>query len=138
MIVRTVTGASWAGEEEPQRAKFNGLAGPGFIEGNGDHVHLICTSSTVMRRVCKSMLQAETLACLWGVESGARVRAAIADARGMPGAGKKLPTNSDDKPAVSMRHLWMTYCKSLEEHLIAPTIGKAENKRLSIALRSLR
>eukprot|EP00959_Pyramimonas_sp_CCMP1952_P445425 9325961-Pyramimonas_sp.AAC.1 len=47
MIVLTVTDASWAGEEdivkgsiEPfrsQRARFNGLAGSGFIEGNSDH-----------------------------------------------------------------------------------------------------
>eukprot|EP00959_Pyramimonas_sp_CCMP1952_P078635 1643641-Pyramimonas_sp.AAC.1 len=49
MIVLTVTDAGWAGEGdvvkgriEPvrsQRARANGLAGPGFIEGNSDHVH---------------------------------------------------------------------------------------------------
>eukprot|EP00959_Pyramimonas_sp_CCMP1952_P323220 6763821-Pyramimonas_sp.AAC.1 len=67
MIVLTVTDASWAGEEdivkgriEPlrsRRAQFNGLAGPGFIEGSSDLVHPICTSSKVTKRV----LQAETL-----------------------------------------------------------------------------
>eukprot|EP00959_Pyramimonas_sp_CCMP1952_P044233 924474-Pyramimonas_sp.AAC.1 len=55
---------------------------------------------------------------LWGVESGVRIRAAIADARGMFGAGKKLPTNWGDKPAMSMRHVWMTECKVLEERII--------------------
>ena len=74
MIVLTVTDASSAGEYdkvsgrlEPlrsQRARFNGLAGPGFVEGNSDSVHPICLSSKVVRRVCKSTLQAETLACL--------------------------------------------------------------------------
>eukprot|EP00959_Pyramimonas_sp_CCMP1952_P142868 2990823-Pyramimonas_sp.AAC.1 len=109
MIVRIVSGDSWAGEEggvkgrigplRPQRARFNGLAGPGFIEGNSDQVHPICISSKVIKRACKSTRQAETLACLWGVESGAHIRAAIADARGMLGAGKKPPTNWEDKPA---------------------------------------
>ena len=103
MIVLAVTDASWAGEEdivkgttEPlrsQRARFNALAGPGFIEGNCDSVHPICVSSKVIKRVCKSTLQAETLACLWGVESGVRIRAAIADARGLLGEGHKLPSN---------------------------------------------
>ena len=32
----------------------------------------------------------------------------------------------------------MTDCKSLEEHLTAPTMGKTEDKRLSIDLSSLR
>eukprot|EP00959_Pyramimonas_sp_CCMP1952_P456410 9473126-Pyramimonas_sp.AAC.1 len=115
MIVLTVTDASWAGEVhivkgilEPlrsQRARFNGLAGPGFIEGN---------------------------------KSGVRIRAAIADARGMLGAGKKPPTNWEDKSAMSMRHLWMTDCRSLEEHLIAPTLGNTADKRLRIDLGNLR
>eukprot|EP00959_Pyramimonas_sp_CCMP1952_P039145 819525-Pyramimonas_sp.AAC.1 len=61
---------------------------------------------------------------IMGVESGVRFRAAIADAGGMLGAGKRLPTNWEDKSAMSMRHLWMADCKSLAEHLLAPTMGK--------------
>eukprot|EP00959_Pyramimonas_sp_CCMP1952_P207019 4330470-Pyramimonas_sp.AAC.1 len=61
-----------------------------------------------------------------------------ADARGMLGAGKKLPTNWGEKPTMSMRHVWMTDCRSLEGHLIAPTLGKTEDKRWSIDLNSLR
>eukprot|EP00959_Pyramimonas_sp_CCMP1952_P221683 4634313-Pyramimonas_sp.AAC.1 len=38
---------------------------------------------------------------------------------------------------MTMRHLWVTDCMSLEEHLITPTMGKAEHKRLSIDLGSL-
>eukprot|EP00959_Pyramimonas_sp_CCMP1952_P319382 6683073-Pyramimonas_sp.AAC.1 len=33
---------------------------------------------------------------------------------------------------MSMRHLWMADSKSLEEHITAPTVGKTEDKRLSI------
>ena len=148
MIVLTVTDASWAGEYdkvsgclEPlrsRRARFNGLAGPGFVEGNSDSVHPICLSSKVVKRVCKSTLQAETLACLWGVESGVRIRAAIADARGLFGSRPKLPYDWEELSAMSMRHVWMTDCRSLEEHLNAPTIGKAEDKRSCIDLHSLR
>eukprot|EP00959_Pyramimonas_sp_CCMP1952_P109834 2297651-Pyramimonas_sp.AAC.1 len=39
---------------------------------------------------------------------------------------------------MTMRHLWMTACKSLEEHLTTPTTGKTKDKRLSIDLISLR
>eukprot|EP00959_Pyramimonas_sp_CCMP1952_P329556 6899523-Pyramimonas_sp.AAC.2 len=122
-MILFVIGASWAGEGdiakgkiEPlrlQRARFNGLAGPGFIEGNSDHVHPVRISCTVVNRDCKPTQQLETLACLWGAESGARTCAAIADARGARGAGKKLPTNWEDKPAMPMRYIWMTHCKSL-------------------------
>eukprot|EP00959_Pyramimonas_sp_CCMP1952_P120393 2517413-Pyramimonas_sp.AAC.1 len=146
-----VAHASWAGEEdlvkgrvEPlrsQRVSFHGLAEAGLIEGDSDQVHPICissTASTVLNRVCKSALPAEALACLWGVESGVRIHAAIADARGMLGAGKKLPTNSEDEPAMSMVHLWMADCRNLEGYLIAPTMGKTGSKRLTIALGSLR
>eukprot|EP00959_Pyramimonas_sp_CCMP1952_P354123 7419243-Pyramimonas_sp.AAC.1 len=107
-----VTGASWAGEEdtvkgriEPlrsQRVRFNGLARPGFIEENSDHQ--VCVPSKVIKRVRKSTQQAGTQTCVWGVESGVRIRAAVADARGMLGAGKKLPTNWEDKSAISIRH----------------------------------
>eukprot|EP00959_Pyramimonas_sp_CCMP1952_P225028 4705452-Pyramimonas_sp.AAC.1 len=62
----------------------------------------------------------------------------MADARGMLGAGKKLPTNWEDKSAMSIRHIWMTDCRSLEEHSIAPAMGKTEDKRLSTDVSSLR
>eukprot|EP00959_Pyramimonas_sp_CCMP1952_P391704 8208450-Pyramimonas_sp.AAC.1 len=77
MTTLTVVDASSAGEDgivnghfeplRPQRARFNGLAGPGFIEGNSDGFQPICVLSKVIRRVCKSLLQAETLAFVWGV-----------------------------------------------------------------------
>ena len=37
-----------------------------------------------------------------------------------------------------MRQVWLTDCKSLEDHLTASTMGKTEDKRLSIDLSSLR
>ena len=87
-----------------QKARVNGLAGPGFAEGSNDDVRLICLSSKVTRRVCKSTLQAESWACLWGVESGVRILAAVADARGTLGDDRKLRPDggegSDDFEAL--------------------------------------
>ena len=148
MVVLTVTDASWSNESavtkgqietfRSQKARFNGLAGPGLVEGNCDYVHPVCISSKVIRRVCKSTLQAETLAMLWGVESGTRIRAAIADARGLLGDEAKLRPDWEATSAMTMRHVWLADCKSLEDHLKAPTMGKTEDKRLSIDLCSLR
>ena len=114
MIVLTITDASWSGEQavvrgslEPlrsQKARFNGLSGSGFIDGDSDNVHPICLTSKVIRRVCKSTLQAETLACLWGVESGVRIRAAIADARGLLGQDRKIRPDWEEASAMTMRH----------------------------------
>ena len=130
----TVTDVSWANGQETvrgkmedyrsQRARFNGLAGEGFVVGSSDFVHLICITIKVLRRVCTSTLQAETQAMLWGVESGTRIRAAIADARGLLGNARKISPEWEEISACSMRHVRMTDCKSLEEHLTAATMGK--------------
>ena len=37
-----------------------------------------------------------------------------------------------------MRHVWMTDCRSLEEHLKNPTFSKCADKRLSIEIAALR
>ena len=148
MIMLTVTDASWSNESvvtkgqietfRSQKSRFNGLAGKGLVEGDSDYVHPVCISSKVIRRVCKSALQAETLAMLWGVESGTRIRAAVADARGLLGDERRLRPDWEEISALTMRHVWMTDCKSLEDHLTASTMGKTEDKRLSIDLCSLR
>ena len=46
-------------------------------------VHLIGYSSTIISRVCRSTLQAETYALSDGVEESMRLRAALADAHGV-------------------------------------------------------
>ena len=85
-----------------QKVRFQRLASPGFVEGNSDHA--ICLSSKVIRPVCKSTVQDETLACLWGVEPGVRIKAAMADARGTLGDDRKLRPDggegSDDFEAL--------------------------------------
>ena len=63
MVLLTVTDASWSNESvvtkgeletsRSQKARFNGLTGPGLVEGDRDVVNPLCISSKVIRRVCK-------------------------------------------------------------------------------------
>ena len=45
-------------------------------------IHPISWSSTVIKRVCRSTLQAETMSLTKGIEAGLRLRAAIVDMKG--------------------------------------------------------
>ena len=45
-------------------------------------IHPIAWSSTTIRRVCRAILQAETMALTKGVEAGVRLRAAVVDMSG--------------------------------------------------------
>ena len=59
------------------------LTGPDSFDKNGVEVHLIGYSSTIIGRVCRSTLQAETYALSDGVEESMRLRAALADGHGV-------------------------------------------------------
>ena len=62
-----------------------------------------------------------------------RARAAIVDMMG------KLDIKRCESTAASaMKHVWMTDCKSLEEHLKNPTFSKCADKRLSNEVAALR
>ncbi len=76
---------------------------------------------------------AETFAMIRGTESGARIRAAIADMK-----GDLDMRNWEESACASMGHVWMTDCDSLYEHLIANRHNSIENKRLEIDLMALR
>ena len=96
-------------------------------------VHLIGYSSTIIGRVCRSTLQAETYALSNGVEESMRLRAALADAHGV-----FLRTDWEYHAARFMRNVWMIDCNSLNDHLRNPTFTKCSDKRLSIDLAALR
>ena len=96
-------------------------------------VHLIGYSSTIIGRVCRSTLQAETYALTDGVEESMRLRAALADAHGV-----FLRTDWEYHTAHFMRNVWMVDCNSLNDHLRNPTFTKCSDKRLSIDLAALR
>ena len=96
-------------------------------------IHPISWSSTVIKRVCRSTLQAETMSLTKGIEAGMRLRAAIVDMRG------QLDMHDwEESSSSQMGHVWLTDCDSFYEHLISPQMNSIENKRLAIDLEALR
>ena len=68
-----------------------------------------------------------------GTEEGVKIRAAIADARGLQ--DKK---HWEASSAASLKHLWLTDCESLHSHLNNPVSVSVEDKRLETELEALR
>ena len=117
-----------------KKGRMTFLTGPdSFEKKKGMGVHLIGYSSTIIGRVCRCTLQAETYAPSDGVEESMRFRAALADAHGV-----FLRTDWEYHTARFMRNVWMIDCNSLNDHLRNPTFTKCSDKRLSIDLAALR
>ena len=62
------------------------------------------------------------------------MRAVLAEVHG------KLPNlgNWEERTRSFKQHIWITDCKSLEEHLKSDTMNKVDDKRLSIDIQALR
>ena len=88
-------------------------------------VHPLGWKSTMLKRTCRSTMQAETQSMTHGTEEGTKIRAAIASARGLQ--DKK---HWEASSAASMKHLWLTDCDSLHSHLINPVSVSVEDKRI--------
>ena len=143
-IIVTVSDASWSNEEElskkelkkykSQRARMTILANPDFLEKKGSAFHVLSWQSTIIRRVCRNTLQAETYGVSFAIEEGIRVRGVLAEVHG------KLPSlrNWEESTRSFKQHIWITDCKSLEEHLKSDTMNKVDDKRLSIDIQALR
>ena len=108
------------------------LADPSFLEkGEGD-VYVLLHHSNVLRRVCRSTLQAETLSMVSGMEEAEHFRAVI--------YGMKYDLTGDwvtramDHTVVHM----LTDCRSLEAHLLQSGMGTTSDKRLAIDMSALR
>ena len=66
-----------------------------------------------IKRLCRSTLQAETYGMQSAVEAGDRLRAIICEVKGL------IPDVKDwfEASQRNMRHLWVTDCRSLSDHL---------------------
>ena len=147
LVQVVVTDASHANEEEEmlvngmvsieghrsQGARMVFLASPDIWDGNKGFVHPIAWASNVVRRVCRSTIQAEAYTLQSGVEDGDVIRAAVTDLFGKLDLKRWQATS-----AAFIRQLWLTDCKSLEETLQNPKCAKHSDKRLSIEIASLR
>ena len=147
LVQVVVTDASHANEEEEmlvngmvsteghrsQGARMVFLASPDIWNGNKGFVHPIAWASNVVRRVCRSTIQAEAYTLQSGMEDGDVIRAAVTDLFGKLDLKKWQATS-----AAFIKQLWLTDCKSLEETLQNPKCAKHSDKRLSIEIASLR
>ena len=84
MEMLTVTDACFGNDSyfRSQKGRMTFLTGPDSFDKKGMWVHLIGYSSTIIGKVCRSTLQAETHARSEGVEKSMRLRASLADAHG--------------------------------------------------------
>ena len=135
--VITITDASFANEEDivegrlaphrSQRGRLHFLSNRQFADGGMEApAHLIGFGSTLIKRVCRATLQAETYALQHGVEEGYRLRAILAEMHG----------NADHESFCA--HLWLSDCQSLVQHLTSHVGTKVQDKRLSIEMEALR
>ena len=147
MISCVITDASHANEseeiivnriksKEPHRSqggKLICLGSNSLAEGTEGGIHLIAYSSTIVRRVCRSTMQAGAYSLQSGVEEGDRLRAAICDIFG------RLDRKKWEESAYAfMRQIWFSDSRSVVDSLLNTKITKPADKRLSIELASLR
>ena len=107
MEMLTITDASFGNESNfrSQTGRMTFLTGPDSFDNKGMGVYLICSFPTIIGRVCRSTLQAETCALSDGVEESMRLRASLADARGV-----FLRTDWEYHTSRFMRNVWMIDC----------------------------
>ncbi|CAE7367988.1 RE1 [Symbiodinium necroappetens] len=112
------------------------LARRDFLTSLEGHLYPIEWHSTIIRRVCKSTLQAESLSLLLGVAEGEHARAVL---HGLYEDMEKLGSVAWTVAAQDRTPLlWVTDCMSLKEHLVNPAASSVSDKRLAIDLSSLR
>ena len=143
MVLCTVSDASWSNESEmvrgkmepfrSQRARMTILTNKNMIKGDGSKFYPLEWSSTTIKRVCRSTLQAESYAMSTAVEEGMKTRAMITCCH-----NKLDLKNWEDSSREFMQHVWLTDCRSLREHLCSATLAKTADKRLSVDLAALR
>ncbi|CAE7561028.1 RE2 [Symbiodinium necroappetens] len=115
-----------------QSGRILALGSRKILETGKGTIHIIEYHSCVLKRVCRSTLQAETQSLIAGYEEGEHLRALM---WGM---------NNDyhDKGLIgAMDHMtlaMLTDCRSLEQHLRQPGLSTVADKRLAIDLSSMR
>ena len=140
----TITDASWAGEKlyncdgqvfprRSQRGKFILLADKSIWDGDKANAYVLSWKSTMIKRVCRSTMAAETQSLLGGVADGMRMRAVIAD---LTDQIEFLDWRKSSANAIP--HLWLTDCESLNSYLVNPIASGNEDSRLELDLEDLR
>ena len=109
------------------------LASPQFLETGEGHLHLIEYHSNVVKRVCRSTLQAETLSMVQGYEESEHLRAVLHGLEQEHQNSHWVTASMDARTVVQL-----TDCRSLDDHLRQGGLSSTGDKRLAIDLSAMR
>ena len=109
------------------------LADRNFMDTGKGVVHPIEYHSNIIRRVCRSTLQAETLSIVQRYEEGEHLRSITHGLRHPQDHSGWMVEAMDQVPMYLI-----TDCRSLESHLLQAGLGTTGDKRLAIDLSGLR
>jgi len=117
----TVSDASWSNEDEQvkkkvqkyksQRARMTILVNPDFPKKEESAFHVISWQSTIIRRICRNTLQAETYGVNFAIEEGMRLRALIAD---HSRTGKPRAEASDNTFGSQIANRWKNISRVIQ------------------------
>ena len=119
-----------------QSGRILALVKKDFTMTGCEVIHMLQWTSTVIKRVCRSTLQAETLSMQLGSEESEHLRQLLYVMKSLA----KSDRNKEHLVAA-MDHttvMWCTDCRSLSDHLVNPGVSEVSDKRLAIDLTSLR
>ena len=119
-----------------QSGRIIALASEDFERDGAGKVHMLSWSSNVIKRVCRSTLQSETMSLQLGNEEAEHLRQALF---AMKNLAMGVRATENYIPAMDhMKVMWFTDCRSLSDHLTNPTASEVSDKRLAIDLTALR
>ena len=123
-------------EVEPYRSqggKLLCLGEPPIADNQPGMLHVLSAGSSIVRRVCRSTVQAEAYNLDLCVEEADLLRAAIIDLRGL------LDHRDWEVSASSQMHsAWFTDCRSVSDALCRNVLSNIADKRLGITLAAMR
>ena len=121
------------GPHRTQGGQIMILASKELMAGTDVFFHVIGYARSILRRVCRFTIQAETYNIQYAVELGDNIRAGTADMHG------NLDHRSwEVSAAVFVRAVCFTDCESARAAFMRPLHGKMSEKRLGIEVASLR
>ena len=98
------------------------LASPSLATGDEASFHVKGYGRNLVKRVCRSTLEAETYTLQGGVEKADGLRAMLADMHGLL---------DEASAAKEYKQIWFTGCESLRSTFVNPRFAKNADKLLS-------
>lgn len=119
-----------------QTGRLLALAPEKFEETGNEKIHVLSWSSNVIKRVCRSTLQAEAMSLQLGSEDAEHIRQVLYVIKNL--ATETSPSKNYIPAMDHAKVMWLTDCRSLSDHLCNPCASEVSDKRLAIDLTSLR